>query len=80
MALCEPSALFVQERHQFSQQLSRMLGVTVKTAWFMSMRIREAMVPRPNPGKLGGEGAVVESDEAELGPSEAHAPTQAWGT
>jgi hypothetical protein len=26
-----------------SKQLERMLGVTYKTAWFMSMRLREAM-------------------------------------
>ena len=51
-----------------SQRLARMLGVTVKTAWFMSMRIREAFVPASG-GKLGGEGQIVESDEAELGPS-----------
>ena len=51
-----------------SQQLARMLGVTVKTAWFMSMRIREAMTPA-DADKLGGEGKIVESDEAELGPS-----------
>src|ERR1700691_5790816 len=35
-----------------SQQLARMLGVTVKTAWFMSHRIREAM------GAVAGEGAI----------------------
>lgn len=45
-----------------------MLGVTVKTAWFMTMRIREAMTPA-NPKPLGGPGQIVESDEAELGPS-----------
>lgn len=51
-----------------SQQIARMLGVTVKTAWFMTMRIREAMTPA-NPKPLGGPGQIVESDEAELGPS-----------
>jgi transposase-like protein len=50
-----------------SQQLGRMLGVTVKTAWFMSMRIREAMNPLPgSEPPLGGEGQIVESDETEL--------------
>lgn len=28
-----------------SHQMSRMLGVTYKTAWFMTHRIREAMRP-----------------------------------
>ena len=41
-----------------SQQLARMLGVTVKTAWFMSHRIREAMVPAADAGPLGGEAMV----------------------
>jgi transposase-like protein len=51
-----------------SHQLSRMLGVTYKTAWFMSHRIREAMTP--NAGSeppLGGDGFVVEADETYIG-------------
>lgn len=53
-----------------SQQLARMLGVTVKTAWFMGHRIREAMTPvAGQEPPLGGEGKVVEADEAELGKS-----------
>ena len=51
-----------------SHQLARMLGVTYKTAWFMSHRIREAMTPADE-SQLGGSGQIVESDEAELGPS-----------
>jgi len=45
-----------------SNQLHRTLGVTLKTAWFMSHRIREAM----RDGKLapiGGAGSIVEMDE-----------------
>jgi transposase-like protein len=57
-----------------SQQLARMLGVTVKTAWFMSMRIREAMTPAADAGQLGGEGQIVEADEAELSPSHKSRP------
>ncbi len=49
-----------------SNQLSRTLGVTVKTAWFMSHRLREAMVAGTLP-PLGGEGAVVEIDETYIG-------------
>jgi transposase-like protein len=53
-----------------SQQLARMLGVTVKTAWFMSHRIREAMKPLAgSEPPLGGDGFVVEADETEIAPS-----------
>jgi hypothetical protein len=45
-----------------SHQLHRMLGVTYKTAWFMTHRIREAMRDS-HPGPLGGEGKTVEVDE-----------------
>jgi transposase-like protein len=49
-----------------SNQLHRTLGVSVKTAWFMSHRIREAM----RDGKLapmGGKNGIVEMDETYLG-------------
>jgi transposase-like protein len=49
-----------------SHQLSRMLGVTYKTAWFMSHRIREAMRPLKT-GPLGGDGKTVEVDETYIG-------------
>jgi transposase-like protein len=45
-----------------SNQLHRTLGVTLKTAWFMSHRIREAMKV-VGVGPLGGEGEIVENDE-----------------
>jgi transposase-like protein len=49
-----------------SNQLSRTLGVTLKTAWFMSHRIREAMrVVGMEP--MGGAGETVESDETFIG-------------
>jgi transposase-like protein len=57
-----------------SQQLGRMLGVTVKTAWFMSHRIREAMAPTADAGPLGGAGEIVEADETELAPSKKTRP------
>jgi transposase-like protein len=45
-----------------SNQLHRTLGVTLKTAWFMSHRLREAMrVLQMDP--LGGAGKMVEADE-----------------
>lgn len=49
-----------------SNQLHRTLGVTLKTAWFMSHRIREAMrVVGVEP--MGGEGGIVEIDETSMG-------------
>jgi transposase-like protein len=45
-----------------SNQLHRTLGVTLKTAWFMSHRLREAMrVLKMEP--MGGKGKAVEADE-----------------
>jgi transposase-like protein len=49
-----------------AHQLHRTLGVTYKTAWFMSHRIREAM-GETDPGQLGGGGAPVEVDETYWG-------------
>jgi len=50
-----------------SNQLHRTLGVTLKTAWFMSMRLREAMREGKIPGPLGGDGGFVEADETFVG-------------
>ena len=49
-----------------ANQLHRTLGVTLKTAWFMSHRIREAMRDGSF-GPLGGEGQIVEADETYFG-------------
>ncbi len=49
-----------------SNQLHRTLGVTLKTAWFMSHRLREAMrVLKIEP--MGGAGRFVEADETFVG-------------
>ncbi len=54
-----------------SNQLHRTLGVTLKTAWFMSHRVREAMrVLGMEP--MGGAGKVVEADETYIGRQEGH--------
>jgi transposase-like protein len=50
-----------------SKQIQRMLGVTYQTAWFMTMRLREAMSPDPRADPLGGKGKVIESDETFVG-------------
>jgi transposase-like protein len=52
-----------------ANQLSRILGVTLKTAWFMGHRIREAM-REGGLAPLGGEGGVVEIDETFVGRKE----------
>jgi len=49
-----------------SNQLHRTLGVTLKTAWFMSHRIREAMKSDDN-GFFGEGGGTVEVDETFIG-------------
>ncbi|MER8452919.1 IS1595 family transposase [Mesorhizobium sp. M1428] len=49
-----------------SNQLHRTLGVTLKTAWFISHRIREAMRDGKL-GPLGGNGQIVEVDETYFG-------------
>ena len=58
-----------------SNQLHRTLGVTLKTAWFMSHRIREAMRTGSLMPPIGGAGQVVEMDETTIGRREG-APTR----
>ena len=55
-----------------SNQLHRTLGVTLKTAWFMSHRIREAM-RSGGLDPLGGNGQIVEADETYHGKREERA-------
>jgi transposase-like protein len=55
-----------------ANQLHRTLGVTLKTAWFMGHRIREAMrIGSLNP-PMGGAGGVVEVDETIYGRADTH--------
>ncbi len=49
-----------------SNQLHRTLGVTLKTAWFMSHRIREAM-RSGDLSPFGHGGGIVEADETFIG-------------
>lgn len=51
-----------------SHQLHRILGITYKSAWFMTHRLREAMKDGPIfKEPLGGAGMTVEADETYLG-------------
>lgn len=55
-----------------TRQLQRMIGCGLKTAWFLSHRIREAMAdhnPEQN-GPKGGSGKIVEADETYVGGKE----------
>lgn len=49
-----------------SNQLARVLGLTVKTAWFLSHRIREAM-REGDLAPFGSDGGAVEVDETYIG-------------
>lgn len=57
--------LSASKKGMSTRQLSRMLGVSVKSTWFMMHRIREAM--REHSGPLGGSNKVVEADETYVG-------------
>jgi hypothetical protein len=50
-----------------SNQLHRTLGITLKSAWFMSHRIREAMKPAKGAAPMGSDGGFVEMDETYFG-------------
>ena len=58
--------LCASKKGMSSHQLHRMLGVTYKTAWFMTHRIREAMRD-VDPQPMGGSGGTVEIDETFIG-------------
>lgn len=62
-----------------SNQLHRTLGVTLKSAWFMSHRIREAM-RAGGLAPMGGAGAVVEADETYFGQTDNQPKTRTDGT
>src|SRR5260221_8983905 len=49
-----------------SNQLHRTLGITLKSAWFMSHRLREAMRDGAL-APMGGEGMTIEADETYIG-------------
>ena len=53
--------LCASKKGMSTRQLSRMLGVSVKSTWFMTHRIREATREGKFPGPLRGENKVMES-------------------
>jgi len=60
-----------------SNQLHRTLGVTLKTAWFMSHRIREAM-RNDDFTNFGAGGGIVEVDETFIGREPNMPKKSAW--
>lgn len=59
--------LSASKKGMSTNQLSRMLGLPYKTAWFMTHRLREAMREGTLTGGLGGHNKVVEADETYVG-------------
>lgn len=53
-----------------AHQMSRMIGVSYKSTWFVMHRLREALRDGKFPGFLGGEGKTVEIDETFVGGKE----------
>jgi transposase-like protein len=52
-----------------TRQIQRMLQCSMKTAWFLTHRVREAM-SAGNLGPLGGDGKIIEADTTYLGGKE----------
>ncbi|MGH7072573.1 MAG: IS1595 family transposase [Stellaceae bacterium] len=50
-----------------ANQLHRTLGITLKSAWFLGHRIREAMNGDMAANPMGGDGEILEIDEAYIG-------------
>ncbi|OPH82494.1 IS1595 family transposase [Nitrobacter vulgaris] len=61
--------LSASKKGMSANQLHRILGVSLKTAWFMGHRIREAMRDG-DLAPMGGAGQIVEADETYFGPTE----------
>ncbi len=59
--------MMASKKGMSSLQIHRMLGVSKKTAWFMCHRIRESLRETKPTEPLGGEGKVIEIDEAYIG-------------
>lgn len=47
-----------------------MIGTNYETAWFLFHRLREAADAIRGGGQLGGEGKIIEADEAYIGGKE----------
>lgn len=59
--------LMSSKKGMSTHQMSRMLDISYKSAWFMTMRLREAFRETKTTGPLGGANKVVEIDETYVG-------------
>jgi transposase-like protein len=50
-----------------TRQIQRTFNCSMKTAWFLTHRIREIMKPATDSGPLGGEGRTIEADVTYVG-------------
>jgi len=50
-----------------TRQIQRTFNCSMKTAWFLTHRIREIMKPADSAGPLGGEGKTIEADVTYVG-------------
>jgi transposase-like protein len=61
-----------------TNQLQRTLGCSMKTAWFLSHRIREVMAGN-DPRLMGSGGGAVEADETYYGRKPGRRSARGWG-
>lgn len=64
--------LTASKKGMSTHQMHRMLGVSYKSTWFMTHRLREAMRDGTFKGPLGGPAKVVEVDETYVGGKESN--------
>lgn len=64
--------LTASKKGMSTHQMHRMLGVSYKSTWFMTHRLREAMRDGTLKGPLGGPAKVVEVDETYVGGKESN--------
>jgi transposase-like protein len=65
--LCAIHLICSSKKGISANQLHRTLGITLKSAWFMAHRIREAFKPAGRQAPMGGDGGFVEVDETYYG-------------
>lgn len=65
--LCAIHLICSSKKGISANQLHRTLGITLKSAWFMAHRIREAFKPAGKTEPMGGNGGFVEVDETYIG-------------
>lgn len=68
--LCAIHLICSSKKGISANQLHRTLGITLKSAWFMAHRIREAFKPAGRQAPFGNDGGHVEIDETYYGKKE----------